>query len=215
MLKKMTLLAMAVGALAALALPAAASAEWKKHAVPIANDVTLNFTGNARFQGGLGGVECQLTPSLLFEAAGLKTTGKVEQFTAHPTDETTNCKGLGGLSSCQIHNLTPQMNNGWVFHTVTVAGQPKIKVTNGDITSQATGGIFCLVKHITLTAPVEPNHFVTLLPNQPNTFTSGQIHGQLEADIQTNGGGVDKETVTVSGTFELENTALESHTYSI
>jgi hypothetical protein len=212
MLRKIAVLALAAGAVAALALPAGASASWKHHVTPIQNDVTLNLTGNTRFQGGLGGIECQLTPSLKFFAG--QTTGIVEHNTVHPVDETTNCKGLGGFAPCQIHNLTPQMNNNWLFHTVIVAGQPKIKVTTGDITYQMTGGIFCLVKHVKFTAPVEPNHFITWLPNQPNTFTSFQEHGQVELDVQTNGGGVDKETITVSGTFELEQTA-EQHTYSI
>jgi hypothetical protein len=214
MLRKIAVLALAAGAVAALALPTGAGASWKDHATPIHSNVLLRLTGNTRVQGGLGGIECQLTKLLLLKAN--QTTGTLTQSLAHPTNETTNCKGLGGLAPCQIHNLTPQTNiANWVVHTVTINGQPKIKVTTGDITAQLTGGIFCLVKHMKLTAPVEPNHFVTLLPNQPDTFTSFQEHGQLEADIQTNGGGVDKENLTVSGTFELENTAVESHTYSI
>lgn len=211
MVKKTIALAMTVGVMAGLALPASASASWKHHATEIQQNVTLNFTGNTRFQGGLGGIECQLTKSLLFKAG--QTTGTVEQFKPDNGTETEKCKGLGGLSPCQIHNLTPQFPN-WVFHTITVNGQPKIQVTQGDITFQMTGGFFCLVKHVTITPVNEPNHFVTLIPNQPNTFTSFQEHGQLELDLQTNGGAVHKETVTFNGVVELES-GSERHTYSI
>ncbi len=200
MLKKMTVLAMAVGILAAMALPASAPAAWKHHDVAIQINKTTGFTGNVRFQGGLGGVECQVTSAVEFKAN--QTTGTAETFKPHPTSETSNCKGLGGLIGCQIHELTPQ-EPGWVIHTATAT---TITVTTTTIHSVPTGG-FCPLKTISLTAGT-----VTFTPNQPNTVTTAALSGQLQAHQQTAGSGtVHTEEVTVSGTL----TAEEPHTYSI
>jgi hypothetical protein len=147
MFKKMTVLAMAVGIVAAFALPSAASANWKhvKNGVasPIQTDVTLGLTGQARFQSQLGGVECQVTSEVTFEAG--TTTGKAKTFDPHPVDETANCKGTGGLAGCQIHNLDPT-SLPWTIHT---AGVNTITITIGQIHSTSTG-FFCPVSSITL-----------------------------------------------------------------
>jgi hypothetical protein len=202
MLKKMSVLAMAVGVVAAMVLPASASATWKHHATDIQTNTTIGVTGNVRFQGSIGGVECQVTSRVLFESG--TTTGKAETFVPHPTSDTTNCKGLGGLAPCQTHNVAPQAPN-WTIHTV--AG-PAISVTTTDITSQLTGGVFCLVKAIKLTGGT-----VSFTPNQANTASSAQLSGQLQADIQTNSGAADQENVTVSGTLDIESP--NAATYSI
>ncbi|HEX5929342.1 MAG TPA: hypothetical protein VFY48_08110 [Solirubrobacterales bacterium] len=224
MLKKMTVLAMAVGVVAALALPASASATWKHGQTAIEKDEQLGLTGNARFQGGLGGVECQVTSKITFQAG--QTTGKVESFVPHPTSDTLNCKGLAGLAFCQIHDVTPfsgasllSTQNPWVLHTwaESTGGEPPvihqkdlIHVTSGNITSTLTGG-FCPVKHIMLTGGT-----VVATPNQPNNVTSVQLSGTLLAHLQTNNhaeGQSHTENVTVSGTLTIEEP--KAHTYSI
>lgn len=202
MLKKMTVLAMAVGVVAAMALPASAAAQWKHHSTAIQTNTTIGVTGNARFQGGLGGVECQVTSRVKFVPG---TTGVAETFVPDPTDATTNCKGLGGLSPCQIHNLTPQTEANWPVHTNTSVMTVQV---NQSITSQATGGIFCLVKHIELT-----QGSVTFTPNQPSTVSSAQLQGSLPVDIQTNNGTKHQENVTVSGSLSVESP--NAATYSI
>lgn len=221
MLKKLSVLAMALGAVAAMVFPAAASAEWKHHNTPITESKTIGVTGNVRFQGGLGGVECQVTSRVRFDPG---TTGVAETFVPHPTDDTTNCKGLGGLGPCQVHNVAPQAPN-WTIHTVrqetkqvTNPGQAEekthqtfhdfITVTTTNITSQTTGGLFCLVKAINLTGGT-----TTFTPTQPNTIPSATLSGQLQAHLQTNGGATDQETVTVSGTLNVESP--DANTYSI
>jgi hypothetical protein len=202
MLKKLTVLAMAVGVVAALALPASASATWKHHATAIQQSVQVGFTGQARFQGGLGGVECQVTSAAQFLAG--QTTGNITSFTPHPTNDTTNCKGLGGLAFCQIHNVAPT-TFPWVFHTVQ--SPVSVSVTHGQIHSQATGG-FCPVNTLTITAGT-----VTITPNQPNTASSVTLSGSASVHLTTNNGQVDTENTTVSGSLAIE--APNAATYSI
>ncbi|HEX5928092.1 MAG TPA: hypothetical protein VFY48_01730 [Solirubrobacterales bacterium] len=204
MFKKMTVLAMAVGVVAALALPASASATWKHHQSAIQSNAQLGLTGQARFQGTLGGIECQVTSRAVFIAG--QTTGTAETFVPHPTSDTANCKGLGGLAFCQTHNLTPQAP-GWTFHTIVVNGVAKIQVTTTTITSQTTGG-FCPVKHISLAGGE-----VTLDPAQDETVSSASLSGTLGAQLQTNDGTIDSESVTVSGTLNVESP--NAATYSI
>jgi hypothetical protein len=200
MLKKMTVLAMAVGALAAMVLPASASANWKHHNTNISEAAQIGLTGNVRFQGPIGGVECQITSRAKFNPG---TTGVAETFVPHPTSDTTNCKGTGGLSPCQIHGVTPQAPN-WVFHTTATSA---ISLTTTDITSTLTGG-FCLVKHINLTGGT-----VTLTPNATNTISSATESGNLQAHIQTTSGAIDTQGVATSGTLTIESP--NANTYSI
>ncbi|HEX5927775.1 MAG TPA: hypothetical protein VFY48_00080 [Solirubrobacterales bacterium] len=201
MIKRITVLAMAAGVVAAFALPTSASASWKHHNTPVVTDVQIGITGNARFQGGLGGIECQVTARIKNFTG--QTTGIIETFAPHPTSDTANCKGLGGLAFCQMHNVTPQAPN-WVGHT---ASATTVTVTTTEIAGDATGG-FCPIKRIVLTGTT-----ATITPNQPNTVSSGTFSGTLEADLTTNSGAVDKETVQFSGSGVIESP--NANTYSI
>ena len=227
MFKKMTVLAMAVGVVAAFALPASASASWKHSGVAIQNNVQLNVTGKVRFQGTLGGVECQVKSQVTFLAG--QTTGIAHQFVAHPTNETTNCVGLGGIAPCQIHNLTPQTAANWSFHTeswqTVTAAHPQTTlgathtraavITPQTIQSQLTGGVFCLVKkvqlHVNKIGLTEEIHDPAA-GQVPTTVTAGDglavtnldVNGDALATIETNGGAVDQEQTLVSGTVQVE-----------
>lgn len=216
MFKKLVLL----GAMAAMVLPATASATWKHHTVPIQQDQTRSITGNARFQSQLGGIECQATATGVFFAG--QTTGQIKSYGADPVDETTNCKGVGGLAFCQVHNWTAT-ELPWTFHTGKyvhkpktethetttpfVSSEPALTITSGQTHAQYTGA-FCPIK-ASLTTP----GFVTVTPNQPNTITSGQLSGTLVQDLQTNSGTVDKVDVQLSGTGTIS--APDAHTYDI
>ncbi|HEX5928904.1 MAG TPA: hypothetical protein VFY48_05890 [Solirubrobacterales bacterium] len=202
MKRKTTVVTLVLGAVAAFVLPAFASAGWKHHSTPVAADTQIGLTGNVRKQGGLGGIECQVT--MRVKLLSNQTTGTAETFVPHPTSDTTNCKGLGGLAFCQIHNLTPQAPN-WAFHTVQAPAS--ISLTTQDIVYTTTGG-FCPQQQLTTTAGT-----VTLTPNQPNTFSSFAASGSLQVDVLTNGGVVDKETMTIAGTLAVESP--NANTYSI
>ncbi len=221
MFKKITVLAMAVGIVAAFALPASAGAAWKHKGQAIEQSVSLGLTGKAAFTGTIGGVECQVTSAARFDPG---TTGLIQTFVAHPTDATTNCKGIGGLAACQIHNLTPTglapHGAGWVIHTSQKAGQSNtIEITVGDIHSTPTGG-FCPLEFITLTG-------ATILAHGEETprVTNLSLSGSMQADLQTKGspfqnnphlrnGVVDKDSVTVHGTVQIEDVA-QRDTYEI
>jgi hypothetical protein len=229
MLRKMTALAMAVGIVAAFALPAAASASWKHHSVAIQVDKDTSLTGKFRTQGAIGGVECQVTTTATFFAG--QTTGIIDTFDVHPADETTNCVGLGGLASCQIHNVTPQQNVNWSFHTeawqtvTSVQGsqttfgathQKALVITPQTLQYQMTGGVFCLVKKV-------QHHFNKIglteeeLPTQTvgdgNTITNLDVNGSALLTIETNSGAVDQEETLVQGTLQVE--APNQNTYDL
>ncbi len=204
MTKTLVALAMITGAVAALAVPASASASWLHHATPIQQNVQLGLTGQTRFQGGLGGVECQVTSSLQLLVG--QTVGKIATYAFHPTSDTTNCKGLGGLAFCQLHNTTPQ-NLPWTLHPAEIEGQDQLRITNVSVTGQATGG-FCPIKKTTLTGST-----VIGTPNQPNTVSSMQLSGKAQVDIETTNGTTDQETATVGGTMNIESP--NASTYSM
>ncbi len=202
MFRKTVALAMALGVVGAIGMPAAAGANWKHHAQEIQQSVNLGFTGQVRFQGGGGGVECQVTVAAQFVAN--TTTGNIHLFLPEPTSDTANCKGLGGWAFCQIHDVKPT-GFPWVFHTTQSPASSD--VTHGEIHSTATGG-FCPVKSITVTAGT-----VVVTPNQPNTVSSVQVSGGVSVHAVTNSGASDLENGLASGTLNIE--APNANTYSI
>jgi hypothetical protein len=188
MLGKMTLLAVAVCSMAAIAIPTAASADWQKD---LQDDVTIGLTGNWRIVGGLGGIECQITSTWTIQPG---TTGTAESWTPHPTSDTTNCRGLGGWAFCQVHDFTPK-GLPWTLHT---ASATTVSIEFSGITNTTTGA-FCPIKHLTTTPAT-----LTATPNQPDTFSSFTISGSTQVDPQTNNGSGDPETGTISGVLQVE-----------
>ncbi len=205
MFKKIAVLAMATGVLAALALPTLASAAWKHEQTPITENKAIGLTGTAAFTSPLGGVTCQVTSEAQFKAD--QTTGEIETFDIHPQDETTDCKGTGLLAPCQIHNVSPQTNLNWSFHTTGTVATPDIQITTQDLTSTLTGA-FCGVKHINLTAGK-----VIAQPNQQNKVTNLTLSGTLQGHLQTKSGVVDTVETEVSHFLTIESP--NEHTYSI
>ena len=158
MLRKMTVLAMALGALAALTLPMPASANWTKHHKAIQQNEQVALTGTVGFAataGGAvqGGIVCQITS----QAQGIAgtTTGVVTTFNPDPDSagtDTNRCAGNGGFALCQLHNLQPTgvTSPGWTIHT-NHTGTHDVTVTYSDIHSQTTGA-FCPAKFLKVTA---------------------------------------------------------------
>lgn len=200
MTKKITFLTITVGVVAAMALPTPALASWKHHGTPIQENTNGTITGNARFQSELGGMECQASASGVFLAN--QTTAELQSYGPHPVDSTTNCKGLGGLAFCQLHDWTPT-NLPWTGHTSGNVATITTSSTHGEF----TGG-FCPIR-ASLTTPGT----VTVTPNQPNTITSGQLSGTLTQHVQTPGGTQDLLTITVSGSGNIA--APNAHTYDL
>ncbi|HEX5927793.1 MAG TPA: hypothetical protein VFY48_00180 [Solirubrobacterales bacterium] len=197
MSKKTMAIAVAVAAVAAIALPTTAAANWKHHAQEIEQNVSLGLTGNVWFKDALGGVECQITSEI--QATTNTTTGHVKTFLPHPTSATSNCKGTGDMAFCQIHDVKAD-GLFWLFHTVVIGGQAKAQLTMGDITGTLTGA-FCPVKAITL----KSNANVTVIPDQPFTISTLQPHAQLQATIQLTNNETQTETVSAGGSLALES----------
>jgi len=204
MLKRLAVLAMAIGAMAAFGMPASATANWKHHNTEIQQNVQIGLTGQVKFSTGLGEGECQFTAQAKFFPG--QTTGALETFVPHPTDSTTNCKGYGGYAPCQTHNLSPQVPN-WTIHTGSSGGTAVILITTQPLTATPTGA-FCPGKHILFTAGT-----IVATPNQANTFSSLALSGTLLTHKQTNNGVVDTENVTMSGLLNV--VAPNANTYSI
>lgn len=198
MLKKMGML---FGLVLVLAVPATASAQWTDNTIAVQEPQQIGFTGtNLKFNGKLGGVECQTTSKVQFTKG---TTGHVESFVPHPGQATENCKGTGGLGPCQVHDVTA-LATPWTLHTNTT----NISITTGTITSTQTGGIFCLVKHVALSPGT-----VTATVDDPHKVSTAQLSGSLTAQLETNGGAKHQETVNVEGLLHVE--APNAGTYGI
>jgi len=190
MFKKITILAMALGALAAFALPMSASAFWTKHHAAITENEQIQLTGQIFFQSSNGGIDCQIQSNVTFEAGS--TTGKATTFErlAGGTD-TERCKGTGGLAFCQIHNLEPT-ELPWIVHTVN-SGQATadVEVTFKTIHSQTTGG-FCPASTTTVTPGT-----ATFTPDNAQTTKKLTLSGQTKVDV------LGEETAQIGGQLEV------------
>lgn len=227
MLRKTTALAVAAFALAAIALPTAASAFWKHGDTdPIQQDKQFGVTGVLAFESKITGkqalIVCNITSRIKLTAD--QTTGLVETLIPEPgpmgesKTTTERCSGAGWLSFCQIHNMTPQAPN-WIFHQGTwqttqlvneetkALGDDKTAavLTTQDIGVQIGGG-FCPITKVTVT-----KGNLGLVPDQNPTMKALEVSGILQAHYQT-AGGQDTQHVEVIGFWNLEGTA--SGTYS-
>jgi len=178
MFKKITVLAMALGALAAFALPVAATADWQHGGVNIKETKQVTIQGtDLRFTSQLGGVQCKTQTVADFEVG---TTGKITTFEAEGgnANTTASCNGTGGLAFCQIHAFAAT-SLPWVLHTTGSTPSAQITVTTGQIHTQATGG-FCPASNVTL----EPGtvHF-TVASGEQGAVSTAQLDGTLQGNI--------------------------------
>jgi hypothetical protein len=211
MFKKMTVLAMALGVVVAMALPATAAGTWKHHNTAIQEDVTFGLTGTAGTQTEAGGFYCQITAQAKFFAG--QTRGQLETWVAHPTGATTNCAATGGLSQCEVETVQPT-NLPWTFHTTGSAENPTIELTVGDMhTELRKKNLFCTFNHYTRT---EGTVLLTPTPSNGKTVTSLSLSGQSLGHLytQTSPGG-SQTTPVVSFQGELSMESPNISTYSL
>jgi hypothetical protein len=209
MLKKMTVLAMALGVVAAMALPGTASAAWKHHATPIQENKQIGLTGQVGFTSESGGIACQVTSAAKFVPG---TTGEAQTFVPHPTNATTNCTTSGGLSQCEVEQVDPT-NFPWIFHTTGTAANPTIQLTFGDIHGELKKkNFFCLFNHSTVTGA---SVTFTPTPANGNTVTSVALSGSTQGHLYSNTAEPTGTTtgLTLSGTLNVESP--NSGTYSL
>jgi hypothetical protein len=127
MLKKMTLLAMAVAAIAAFAVPASASAatDWTHEGVVVKEgvDLTEAFEGELSFDTAIGSFGCQVTVVLTVTGP---TKAEITKFA--PT--TATCKGTNSLVPCKLKN--DASNVPWTVTSGT--GAFTVTKTGGNVT---------------------------------------------------------------------------------
>ena len=165
MIKKMMLLAMAVTAILAFAIPAAAQAEpggmFYNEGNAITEPIEESFTGLISFTTAVGGFGCFGHAHATVETEG----GTLDELEL--TLET--CSGSGGLEGCQLlaYELT---------------GNPTLTPTSAnndfDIKELELDTVFDCVGRVTLTAPS-----ITAVPNNPSAITTVKVSGAGEADF--------------------------------
>ncbi len=196
MLKKLMMLAVALAALAAVALPVSAMAQWTDNTSPITTPKTIEFTGtNVKFSSGFAGsIECETTAQVILHPG---TTGTVTMF--DPDGVVTDvCKAGGALANCQVHEVQATGYKGgsltaepWDLHTNT----QDITITTGDIHTTVTGQ-FCAVGSGSITVT---GGDVTAHVDDPHKISTIQITGTLQTDSA-----LGKFATTISGTQHVK-----------
>lgn len=203
MLRKTLLAALAA---AALAVPAAATAEWKEHQTPIQTEQPVQLTGNYIVDAGglgIGSINCQVKIDLRLKPG---TTGEMITF-AVDLDQagstvTSKCGTGGGLSLCQVHAMQGK-GGPWSIHDQTAAIQVKQEAIEYSIT-----GAMCMYKKIQLT----PTTITATPKNQPNTIAELQVSGTGEAHAEKLNGQQITTNMTVSGVWTI---IIGANTYSL
>ncbi len=207
MLKKLMMLAVAVAALAALALPVSAMARWTDETIPIPTSRTVEFTGtNVKFSSGpAGSIECHTTAQVIFHPG---TTGTVTMFDPEGS-VTTACKAGGALANCQVHEVQATGYKGgtltaepWDLHTDT----NDITITTGDIHSTITGQ-FCATGQASATVTVTGGDVTGHLDDKHKASTI-QLTGTLQTDSP-----LGKFATTISGLQHVKGT--DAGTYGV
>ena len=185
-IKKMLLVAsMALAAVAFAAPGMASAAEWTHEGEPLAEEVTVQFEGTAKFEDQEGnGVECTDAYADVDLEPG--STGKVTSF--GPTN-VSNCHVLGSLGSvCSLEEVT-SLALPWEVDV----NAANFTITGVHIINHMSGGFFCEVaigsaKEITLSGNV------TATPDNTAAISSITLSGSLSSSL----GG----SVVVSGTMQ-------------
>jgi hypothetical protein len=197
MFKKVMMLAVAAAALVAFAIPATASANWQDHNTALQANANIQVTGQAKFQGEVGNVECQTVSAVQLTSG--TTTADVSTFEVDVTGTETvtdNCQVGGGLASLGCTDVATVTTAGlpWTAHATSTQ---TVAVTTGTIQNHLHGGFFC-PKTIQLTPGT-----VHITTTTASTWTEGQLSGTLQADPSIGS----PQNVTVSGTGAVSPTA--------
>lgn len=149
MLKKAMMLVVAAAALAALTIPAAASAKWAKTVQPggqvadLATDQQMQITGQINLSAELGEVTCQFVSNVTLTAG--TTTANATQFDVDnngAANDESKCAvdaALGALGCTDVEQVT-FAGLPWVAHGIQ---KTILEITTGTIQAHLTGGIVC------------------------------------------------------------------------
>lgn len=191
-MRKITMVSMATAALAAIVLPAAASADWQHNGKgQLKEDGTLTSTGTAEFQAPMGRVHCIVHSHGTLSKTS--STGMVQalQVDGNTTDNCTVHNGLVTVGCTDVSSVQ-SLNFSWIAHT---ASTQTVTVTTGEIVIKLHGGIFC-PKQIILTPGTVT---ITVAAGETGSVSKGTLSGQLQAHPSIGG----TETVQVAGNGSL------------
>jgi hypothetical protein len=174
--KKITMLAVGVAAVAALMGPATASAQWTHNHATLGANAAIQLTGQWKFQGEVGNIECQV--NAVGQLTAGTTTGHISEFGVDVTGAETvtdNCQVGGGLATLGCTDVSSVTSAGfpWGIH---LQSTQTIDITTGTIQTHLHGGFFC-----PKTDQITPGTLV-LHMEQQDTWTQGQITGELQVD---------------------------------
>jgi hypothetical protein len=192
-LKKMTMLVVGAAALVALGVPAGAGAEWTDHNQPLASNVNAQGTGQLKYQGSAGSVECQMVFAAQLTQG--TTTAHISSYEVDVTGTesvTDNCSVGGGTVAlgCTDVEFVTTAGLPWIAHATSTQ---TIAVTTGTIQFHLEGGFFC-----PKTKQFTPGTMHITLTTQ-STWSQGQLSGGLQADPSIGS----SETMTASGTVSI------------
>lgn len=182
----------AVVAVAALALPATASATWQHHNTQLQQNSLIELTGQFKYQGQVGNIECQVVvPAQLIAGT---TTANISAFDVDIQGSETvtdNCQVGGGLANLGCTDVKAVTDEGlpWVAHATSTQ---TIAITTGIIQTDLHGGIFC-PKVLQNTGGT-----LHLTMSTANTWVAGQLSGELLVHA---GGG--SQNMTYTGQLSL------------
>lgn len=176
-MRKITILAVVV---AALAIPATASATWTDNHVAINQNQAIQFTGQFKLASNVGSIECQVV--LDGQLLSGQTTGLVQQFDVdaeEPKQEekiTKKCALGGGLVGVGCKGVINYVVTGepWTFHAVSTQ---TIAITTNTLEFLLEGGAFC-PDAVDLTPGT-----IHIQTTTQNTWSAGQFSGQLQSMV--------------------------------
>jgi len=184
MFKKIMLLAMAVGALVAFAVPAVASANWTKNGAELGTNDHVIFEGPASFTNANGdGVHCELATATVELTAGT-TDAHVLSFTAD--EPGTRCHVFGLIATFGGGTFSLRKVELKKAATAQVVGGV-LQITNLELFNEFASGL-----KLTLTDSTE-GLFAT--PDNSEAISSVELGGEATSSL----GG----TVTIGGNLTV------------
>jgi hypothetical protein len=187
-MKRITMLAM-TAALAALMVPATAAAQWQDNHQTLAQNAVIQYTGQYRYQGEAGIVECQMTAAVQLTAG--TTTAHVQSFAVDLEGGgtvTDHCSIGGGYGTLGCTDVSAVTGAGfpWTAHATSTQ---TIAITTGTIQTHMHGGFFC-----PKTMQFTPGTLHLTMSTQ-NTWSTGELGGlfQVHPSIGSS------QTMTITG----------------
>jgi hypothetical protein len=192
MLKKLSLLALAVGALVAFAIPATASASgtWTDKGVNVAVHTTVKATGTIQFvsKSGAGGIHCKTAHAEIT----IQKDGKTTTITKFECTEPTTFGSLKEVFGCSVEKIHTTMP--WA---ATPTGSPANTIDITGIHINNTMNAPCLVG-TSITVTNKGTTAVTATPNNIGAISSVAMGGEVETSVGPS---------VVSGTLAVEPAA--------